>query len=642
MRIKKKHQAGAAKNFITRTQAVKKLQLSLADFRRICIFKGIYPRAPRSAKKANKGSTAPVTFYYTKDIQYLLHEPVIQKFRDHKAFAKKLSKLLGRGEVSDAKRLDDNRPRYKLDKIVKERYPTFLDAVRDLDDTLSTLFLFAAIPASDKVSAKVTEEAEKLCNQWMAYVARERLLRKVFVSIKGIYYEADIKGQEVVWLVPFKFPQNIPTDVDFRIMLTFLEFYTTLLQFVLFKLYTDSGFVYPPRIDTGKQQGVGGLTAYVMETQRDKELIAEARAATKAITESELVSRAQTISSVLAKSDNKDDNENDDNNNNNNKDEEIVSNEKLDTFEALPNTETAVGDILPQPDELSADDDVLKNLLAPFTFYVGREVSIELVEIAILSLGGKVVSEASLDAYLHVDDDVAEQEGIDLASRQREVDALLKTVTHQVSDRPQVASKVPGRVYVQPQWVFDSLNKARLQPVDDYAVGATLPPHLSPWGDGAGYDPDTVIEGGEEDEEDEEEDEEIEVADEDVDQEEDDEDEDEALQHQRELEKEAKGILYSKDNAGDNKKRKRGNDRKLTTEEKQAVEEKELRKIMMTNKQKKLYNQMQYGINKKEERKQKLTSKRRRIDTTKTPKRQNLNTGPAPSSSSGKGKKAKK
>ena len=39
-----------------------------------------------------------------------------------------------------------------------------------------------------------------------------------------------------------------PADVDFKIMATFLEFYTTLLGFVNYRLYTDLGLIYPPKV----------------------------------------------------------------------------------------------------------------------------------------------------------------------------------------------------------------------------------------------------------------------------------------------------------------------------------------------------------------------------------------------------------
>lgn len=196
-RIKKKGTSGNAKNFITRTQAIKKLQVSLADFRRLCIFKGIYPREPRNKKKANKGSTAPVTFYYSKDIQYLLHEPVLAKFRQHKTFAKKLQKALGRGEIGDAYRLDKHRPRYTLNHIIKERYPTFNDALRDLDDPLNMLFLFANMPSTDKVSTKIVTDAENLCNQWLAFVAKEKCLKKFSYLLKGFIIKLPLKVKKL-------------------------------------------------------------------------------------------------------------------------------------------------------------------------------------------------------------------------------------------------------------------------------------------------------------------------------------------------------------------------------------------------------------------------------------------------------------
>ncbi|KAI8328948.1 Pescadillo N-terminus-domain-containing protein [Blakeslea trispora] len=249
-KIIKKGTKGAAANFITRQQALNKLQISLADFRRLCILKGIYPREPKNKKKANKGSTAPSTFYYVKDIKYLLHEPLLVKFREYKAFAKKLNKVLHKGEFNAAKSLEENnKPVYTLDHIVKERYPSFVDALRDMDDALSMLFLFSKLPADNKIKADAVADCQKLISEFQAYVMKSKSLRKVFFSIKGIYYQAEIKGQTITWVVPYQFSQDIPTDVDFRVMLTFLEFYRTLVGFVNFKLYNEMNMTYPPKID---------------------------------------------------------------------------------------------------------------------------------------------------------------------------------------------------------------------------------------------------------------------------------------------------------------------------------------------------------------------------------------------------------
>ncbi|GJP86333.1 hypothetical protein CLOP_g16367 [Closterium sp. NIES-67] len=219
---KKRGKEGNAAKYTTRNQALVRLQLKLADFRRLCILKGIHPREP---KKKTKG--AHKTYYHVKDINFLAHEPLLELQRELRAQRKKIRKAKGRLETEKVERLERSLPRVSLDHLVKERYPSFIDALRDLDDALTMLHLFATLPADAtfRIPAKRVNNARRLSLEWQAYVTRTHALRKVFISVKGIYYQAEVVGQQVTWLVPHQLMQVMPTDVDFRVMLTFLEFY---------------------------------------------------------------------------------------------------------------------------------------------------------------------------------------------------------------------------------------------------------------------------------------------------------------------------------------------------------------------------------------------------------------------------------
>jgi len=140
---------GSEAEYFTRSQAIRKLQVSLNDFRRLCILKGVFPREP---KKKFKGSDK--TYYHKKDIQYLFHDQLLEKFNSIKAHMKKYRKAIHRGEKSNAKRILKNKPVYSLHYILKERYPTFPDALRDLDDALTLLCLFATFPAHETLKIR--------------------------------------------------------------------------------------------------------------------------------------------------------------------------------------------------------------------------------------------------------------------------------------------------------------------------------------------------------------------------------------------------------------------------------------------------------------------------------------------------------
>ena len=103
--------------------------------------KGVYPREP---KKKLKGTDK--TYFHLKDLKILEHDVLLSKFMDIKAHLKKYKKLQGQKEFKRAEELKEEKPRYTLSHVIKERYPTFQDALKDLDDAHCLISLFANFP----------------------------------------------------------------------------------------------------------------------------------------------------------------------------------------------------------------------------------------------------------------------------------------------------------------------------------------------------------------------------------------------------------------------------------------------------------------------------------------------------------------
>ena len=168
-KAKQKGKAGDAVNYITRSQALKKLQLSLADFRRLCILKGVYPRDPKK-----KACGKDKTYYALKDILFIMHEPVLEKLREMRAHKNKTVKAKAKKDNFKVELLEKNKPFYLLDRLVKERFPTFVDAVRDMDDALSMATLFANLPSTDTIESKRTLNCRRLVHEFLNYVVMSK------------------------------------------------------------------------------------------------------------------------------------------------------------------------------------------------------------------------------------------------------------------------------------------------------------------------------------------------------------------------------------------------------------------------------------------------------------------------------------
>ena len=380
-------------------------------------------------------------------------------------------------------------PRMKLDHIIKERYPTFVDALRDLDDALSMLFLFANLPSTSDVPPKIIAKCQRLTMEFEHYLIRTHSLRKSFLSIKGIYYQATLQGQDILWLVPYRFVQKNSPDVDFRIMATFVDFYTTLLGFVNFRLYSSIGLVYPPKFDLKSEEQGAELGAFKLEgqdqdvTEEEQGQLPDAEVNEKAQAEADRLlalpeQEEPATSQTLGRGTQEDEEEADE--------EDRPTETALDRFETVgPNA-----DSLLQPSN-TADVETAAKLFESFTFFLSRETPRHPLEFILKSFGCKRVGWQSFDgeagSYCNEDDprithQIVDRPDIPLPSPpQTDDEELLDDGVDDSAAIRKANERVPGRTYVQPQWVWDSVNAGQLQRPDLYAPGATLPPHLSPW-----------------------------------------------------------------------------------------------------------------------------------------------------------------
>uniref|UniRef100_A0A182NK71 Pescadillo homolog n=1 Tax=Anopheles dirus TaxID=7168 RepID=A0A182NK71_9DIPT len=422
--VKRNHKfkTGEGAMYYTRKAAMRKLQLNIRDFRQLCILKGIYPREPKNRARAQKGSRELRILYHKKDITFLLHEPIVWTLRDRKIYNRRIKHAAAKHNVHLRDIRRHNYPQLKLDHIVKERYPTFIDAIKELDDCMTLLFMFSTFPATKVITRELTRMSRRLTVEFMHYVIAAQALRKVFISIKGYYFQAEIKGETVTWIVPHYFPYSPHRGemVDLSIMKSFGDFFIVMAGFINFRLYNSINLVYPPQFSH---------TLDSDETMKNESKFIGERIAALNV---ELVRTDGGNGDV----------------------------EEPELLEWTGNDED-----LPHMSQIREDAQSLhklKTLFKGLKFFLNREVPREPLAFIIRCFGGKV----SWDKTMFVGATFDESD---------------ETITHQIVDRPTIDKQYISRDYVQPQWLFDSVNQRRLLPTNKYFIGAVLPPHLSPF-----------------------------------------------------------------------------------------------------------------------------------------------------------------
>jgi pescadillo protein len=83
-------------------------------------------------------------------------------------------------------------------------------------------------PKSKGLPLELIELSRRLTLEFMHFVIETKSLRKVFISIKGYYYQSDISGQTVTWIVPHQFV----FDVNQFLIYLFIPFFNELFDWI--------------------------------------------------------------------------------------------------------------------------------------------------------------------------------------------------------------------------------------------------------------------------------------------------------------------------------------------------------------------------------------------------------------------------
>lgn len=205
-------------------------------------------------------------------------------------------------------------------------------------------------------------------------------------------------------------------------MSTFVEFYNVLLGFVNFKLYHSLNMVYPPKLTEGLT--VDGEKDLVDENVYVAERIAAMNLSLARIAGTNQVEDVPDIDIFPTEDE----------------DPQKLEEAKLEIEKVKK----------------------LKTLFKGLKFFLNREVPREPLVFIIRCFGGEVSWDR--DHFVGATFDETDE-----------------SISYQIVDRPSMDKQYFSRYYVQPQWVFDSVNARALLPINKYLMGEELPPHLSPF-----------------------------------------------------------------------------------------------------------------------------------------------------------------
>lgn len=177
------------KKFVSRKMALEKLRLKSKQFDRLCILCAIYPVVPnlRNCIDQEKG-----WYYKIEDVRSIYYSDAYDVLCKNRNIEKRKEEYLKFDRIEKLKNIKEED--YGLVGLVKSKYSSFGSSIADLGETLRHLYFIDML--------KIHDVKDALC-EFENFILKRKLLDKVFMSKKGIFYSFDVEKIKVMWQVPY-------------------------------------------------------------------------------------------------------------------------------------------------------------------------------------------------------------------------------------------------------------------------------------------------------------------------------------------------------------------------------------------------------------------------------------------------------
>lgn len=208
------------KTHISLENAINELKITKSQFKSLIIFLNIRPQSV--SKSLQIGSE--MSSFKIKDINKIYNSEIYKLLLQNNKIRKKKDFFRSVGRIDLAEKKSNDTVDYI--EIIKNKYKTFSDAVHDLGETITFLYLYVFLYKTQNIEQENEKNTffnedtirtiEEELNIFENILIENKFIKYFFPSKNGVHLQLLIECVEIIFFVPFQTDQKMQLDIQYE------------------------------------------------------------------------------------------------------------------------------------------------------------------------------------------------------------------------------------------------------------------------------------------------------------------------------------------------------------------------------------------------------------------------------------------